>query len=322
MISKRIVLAATLIWSLFGVAFADDYPSRPIRLIVPFPAGGSADIAARAYADKMAAELGKPVVIDNRPGASGTIGVQAAANAEPDGYTLVLGSPTPISILPPLMPKAPYDVEKDLVPVSLVTSGSHVLAVGKAMPVSSFKEFVSYAKAQSEPLSFGTFPISPFHIGGYIIQRDTGVKFNPVMYKGTAPAIQDLVGGHIQVMLVEVPVAAPFIASGQLKALGVSALKREPLLPDVPTLNELGLTGFDITGWFGVFAPAKTDPQRLALLGKAIRAASESPEVIEKLKKLGVSAVASDPAQFAEFIKRENAKWARAVKESGVQYSN
>ncbi|OVZ57278.1 hypothetical protein CDO44_19490 [Pigmentiphaga sp. NML080357] len=306
-----------------GLAAAGDapYPDKPVRLVVPYPPGGSLDIIGRVVAQKLGAGLGQPVVVENRSGASGAIGTQVVAKSAPDGYLLLMGSPTPISILPNISPAIQYDVGRDLAPVGLVATGPHVLVINSKTPANNVREFVAFAKAQRTPVSFGTFLGSPQDLAGYIFARDTGLQLQRVSYRGSGPALNDLASGVIQFMVVELAAALPFLESGHLRAIGIASPRRSPVLPDLPTVAEQGLPGFESGGWFGVFAKAGTPEAVLDRLAEEVRRAVSDPEVKAKLAGVGVTATGSGRAEFAAHVKDESLKWRRAVAEFGIKPS-
>ncbi|WP_299452286.1 tripartite tricarboxylate transporter substrate binding protein [uncultured Pigmentiphaga sp.] len=303
------------------VAAETTYPTKPVRLVVPYPPGGSLDIIARVLGQKLGVGLGQSVVVENRAGASGAIGTQVVARSAPDGYMLLMGSPTPISILPNISPAVTYDVERDLAPVGMVATGPHVLVVGSRTPASNVKEFVAFAKAQAAPISFGTFLGSPQDLAGYIFARDTGIQLQRVSYRGSGPALNDLASGVIQFMVVELAAALPFLESGHVKAIGIASPKRSAVLPDLPTIDEQGLKGFESSGWFGVLARAGTPDPVLDRLAQEVRRAVSDPEVKEKLASVGVTATSSTREEFAAHLSAERVKWRRAVVEFGIKPS-
>lgn len=302
-----------------SLAPAADYPTRPIRMIVPFSPGGSNDIMGRLIGQKLQESMGQQVLVDNRPGASGIVGTQLAANAQPDGYTMLMMSLT-LTVNPSLYRKLPYDTEKDLVPVTLVASAPLMLVVNPSLPVKSVKDFIAYAKANPGKLNFGsggrgTTP----HLAGEMLKTMAGVQMTHVPYKGGGPALSDLVGGQIQLMLENIPSTLPFVKSGKLHALAVTGKKRSALVPDLPTLDEAGLEGYEIVGWNGLFFPAGTSDAMVQKIHAETVKALAQPDVKERLATLGAEGVGSSPAQFAAFVRAEIAKWARLVKQAGLE---
>ncbi|MCC6532508.1 MAG: tripartite tricarboxylate transporter substrate binding protein [Burkholderiales bacterium] len=319
-------LGRALAWIMAVVAlaagsggFAADFPTKPIRLIVPFAPGGSNDIMARITGQKFSASLGQQVIVDNRPGASGIVGTELAAKAPADGYTLLMMSLT-LSVNPSLYRKLPYDTLKDLAPISLVASAPLMLVVNPALPAKSVKEFIDHAKAHPGKLNFGsggrgTTP----HLAGEMLKAMAGLQMTHVPYKGGGPALADLVGGQIQLMLENIPSTLPFVKAGKLRALAVSGTARSPLVPELPTLDEAGLKGYEIVGWNGLFYPAGTSPILVKTIHSQTVAMLAQPDVKERLAALGAEAAGSSPAEFAAFVRAEIAKWARIVKLAGLK---
>ncbi len=314
--------AAWLVCAMVGVSAAPGdvaYPDKPVRLVVPYPPGGSLDIIGRVLAQKLGTELGQTVVVENRSGASGAIGTQVVAKSASDGYMLLMGSPTPISILPNISSNIQYDASRDLAPVGLVATGPHVLVVNGHTPASNVGEFVTFAKAQGTPVSFGTFLGSPQDLAGYLFARDTGLALQRVSYRGSGPALNDLASGVIQFMVVELAAALPFLDSGRVKAIGIASPARSPIRPDLPTVAEQGLPGFESSGWFGVFARTGTPEPILDRLSVALRQAVADPELQARLASVGVTATASSRGDFVAHVAAENLKWRRAASEFGIK---
>ncbi|MEO8305601.1 MAG: tripartite tricarboxylate transporter substrate binding protein [Betaproteobacteria bacterium] len=310
-----------------GIAFAAPaiaqepaYPTKPIRLVVPFPPGGATDIMARAVAQKLTEAWGQGVVVDNRPGAGGNIGSELVAKAAPDGYTLEMGTVGTHAINSSLYAKMPYDHVKDFAPVVLVAAVPNVLVVNPAVPVNSVQELIAYAKANPGKLNFASSGAgTSIHLSGELFKVMAGVQMTHVPYKGSAPALQDLLGGQVQLMFDNLPPSLPQIKAGKLRALAVTTPSRSPALPDVPTIAESGLPGFDASSWFGVLAPAGTPPAIIAKLNAEIAKWLASPEAKEKLASVGANAAGGTPEDFARHIQMETAKWAKVVKESGAK---
>ena len=302
----------------FGVAHAQAWPAKPIRVVVTFPTGGAPDILARILAEK--AQLGQPVVVDNKPGAGGNIGADIVAKAPPDGYTVVMGTVGTHSINGSLYSKMPYDMVKDFAPVSLVASTPNLLVVNNDLPVKTVPELIAYAKANPDKLSFGSPGIgSSVHVSGELFKTMAGVKMTHVPYKGRQFAIPDLVGGSIQLMFDNMPSALPMAREGKIRAVAQTGAKRSAAAPDVPTVAESGLPGFEATSWFAVFAPAGTPPDVVAKLNAEIQRVYRLPDVQERLGKLGLDAILSSPEELARYQAAEIAKWAKVVKESGAK---
>ena len=299
---------------------AASYPAKPIRLVVPFPPGGATDILARAIGQRFSEVLGQPVIVDNRPGAGGNIGSELVAKAAPDGYTLLMGTVGTHAINPSLYAKMPYDHVKDFAPVILVAGVPNVLVVHPSVPARTVGEFITYAKANPGKLNFASSGSgTSIHLAGELFKVMAGVQMTHVPYKGSSPAIQDLLGGQVQLMFDNLPSALPQIKAGKLRALAVTTANRTPALPDVPTVAEAGLPGFEASSWFGVLAPAGTPPAIIARLNAEGVKWLATPEAKEKMQNLGANAAGGTPDDFAAHIRAETVKWARVVKESGAK---
>jgi tripartite-type tricarboxylate transporter receptor subunit TctC len=295
------------------------YPSRPIRLIVPFAPGGSNDIMARLIGQKLSESMGGQIVIDNRAGGSGIIGTDIAAKAAPDGYTLLMMSLT-FAVNPSLFRKLPYDTEKDLTPVTLVASAPLMLVVHPSIPAKSVHEFLAYARANPGKLNFGSGgPGTTPHLAGEMLKLTSRVQMTHVPYKGGGPALTDLMGGQIQLMLENIPSTLPLAKSGKVRALAVTSLKRSPLVPELPTLDEAGLKGYEIVGWNGLFVPAGTPWNIVAHLHSETARALAQADVKERLATMGAEGVGSSPEEFRAFVKAEISKWAKVVKAAGLK---
>jgi len=298
---------------------AANYPAKPMRLVVPFPAGGTTDILARAVAQRLSEAWGQQVIVDNRPGAGGNIGSDLVAKAKPDGYTLLMGTVGTHAINPSLYRNMPYDHVKDFAPVILVAGVPNVLVVNPALPVHSVPELIAYAKANPGKLNFASSGNgTSIHLSGELFKAMTGVEMTHVPYKGSAPALTDLIGGQVQLMFDNLPSSLPFIKAGKLRALAVTSGARAAALPDLPTLAESGLPGFEASSWFGVLAPAGTSRDIVAKLNGAIAGWLASPEAKEKLLAQGAIAAGGTPEDFARHIGAETSKWAKVVKASGA----
>ena len=299
---------------------AQAYPTKPIRIVVPFPAGGTTDVLARAAAQKLAETLGQPAVVDNRPGAGGNIGAELVAKSAPDGYTLLMGTVGTHAINPGLYPKLPYDHVKDFAPVILVAGVPNVLVINPALPVNSVPELIAYAKANPGKLNFASSGNgTSIHLSAELFKTMAGVQMTHVPYKGSAPALQDLVGGQVQLMFDNLPSSLALIKGGKLKALAVTSGARAAALPDVPTLAESGLPGFEASSWFGLLAPTGTPSSVIAKLNGEIAKWLATPEAKEKLLAQGANAAGGTAEEFAQFIAAETAKWQKVVKESGAK---
>ena len=301
-------------------AAAQAYPNKPVRIIVPFPAGGPADLFGRALAQAMAGSLGQPVIIENRAGVGGVLGVDTVAKAPPDGYLLALNSGSAVAIAPFSMEKMPYDPKKDLALITTVVKVPEVLAVHPSLPVNTLAELIAYAKANPGKINFGSAGGGSItHLAGELLKAEADVNMVHVPYKGAAPAVQDLLGGQVQMGVFDVPVLLPHIRSGKLKALAITSANRSSALPDVPTTAELGYPKVNSDNWYGLVAPAGTPPEVLTRLHASATAALRSPEVIEQYAKVSGIAFPSSPAEYAVFIDTEQAKWGPVVKAIGFK---
>jgi tripartite-type tricarboxylate transporter receptor subunit TctC len=311
------ILAAAVLSPLAG---AQSYPTKPIRLIVPFPPGGAVDAIGRIIGQQLGKSFGHNVVIDNRGGAAGAIGSEIAARAPADGYTLLVGSTSTISINPALNSKLAYSPQRDFVPVSLVGYVPHVLLVNASVPATNVTSFVAFAKAQQKPVTYGSVGTgSPHHLAGEIFKGMTGINMVHVPYTGSGPALVGLMGGEVQFLSLDMPAALPQLGTGRVKALGIAAAKRDPLAPDLPTVAESGLPGFEISGWYGIFAPIKTPKDIVAKLSAEIARLLATPETRGSLAKIGVNVLGGSPEEFAAYIRREDAKWTKAIRDSGTK---
>jgi len=320
MIRKRLLSAAVIALGLhaIGSANAQSYPDRPIRLIVPFPPGGPTDYVARLVAQHVSANLGQ-VVLDNRPGAGGTIASKAVANAEPDGYTLLYGSSATLGIAPALYKNVEYDPIKSFAPVALVSRVPFVLGVAAAVPANTLSEFIAYAKANPGKLNFGATIGTPPHLVGELFKVTTGADIYYIPYKGAAQAMTDLLAGQMHMTIEGATTLLAHIQSGKVRPLAVMSPQRIPALPDVPTMLEHGYSGFPPASWTGVLAPAGTPASIVGKLNAAINDALQSPEISTNFAKFSAQAKVGSPQDFAAFIAVEAPKWAALVKDSGAK---
>jgi tripartite-type tricarboxylate transporter receptor subunit TctC len=302
-------------------AVAQAFPSKPIRIVVPFTPGGSNDVLARAIGEKLSAALGQPVVVDNKPGASGNIGSDTVAKAAPDGYTLLIAANNILSMNPALFDKMPFDSVKDFEPVTLLGVVPVVLAVNpEAAKASSVKELIALAKAKPGAMRYASSGKgSPQHLSAELFKSMTGTDIVHIPYKGAAPAVTDLVGGHVQMQFGAINSLLPHIKSGRLRALGVASTERVPALPDVPTIAEAGVPGYESDIWIGIVAPAKTPASIVNLLNAEIKKALAAPDVRQKLAEQGIEPKTSTPAVFAKLITDDLKRWSRVVKDAGIQ---
>ena len=315
----RTFLALALL-AFASLARADDYPSRPIRFVVPYPAGGPLDTVARLLGQKVSESMKQPVIVDNRPGAGGNIGADFVAKAAPDGYTILMGAVATHAINPTLYSHIPYDPVADFMPVTQVASTPNVLVVNPSLPSKNVREFIAYAKANPGKLNFGSGSTgSAGHLAGELFKTMAGVDMTHVPYKGAGPAMQDLVAGQIQLMFDNLASSLGQIRAGKVRALAVTTAKRTSLAPDLPTIAESGLPGFDINTWFGVFVPAKTPQPIVDRLHAEFTRALAMPDVRQKMVDLGAEPVGSTPAEFAAYIRSEKDKYARVIKASGAK---
>jgi tripartite-type tricarboxylate transporter receptor subunit TctC len=317
----RILFAAAAATSLCASepAGAQPYPSRPVRLIVPFPAGGPPDVIARVVGDAIAARLGQSVVIENRPGAGATIGTRSVAAAPADGYTLLYASTTSLSIAPVLFRNVEYDPVKNFAPVASVSVGPMVVVVHPSVPAKTLQELVAHAKANPGKLNYGSGVASPPHIAWGLFTKVTGTDILHVPYRGMAPAMTDLVAGQIQIMIDGTGPLLPHIREGKIRALAVTGRTRSPDFPDLPTMIEAGYPDYVLSFWTGIVAPAGTPPDIVAKLNAAINESLTSPAMKAHLDRFNVEANISTPAAFATFIAAEAQKWGDIVRATGIK---
>jgi tripartite-type tricarboxylate transporter receptor subunit TctC len=314
---RRWIVAVSLL--LAGGAFAQGYPNRPIKFVVPFPPGGNLDFVARSLQPKMQEVLGQPVLIDNKGGAAGMIGLEYASKQPGDGYTIVLGNTGTIAINQSVYPKMNYDAVKDFVPIGITTTNALLATIAGNVPASNLKEFVAYAKANPGKLNFaisgaGSGP----HFGAEMFKRSAGLDIPVVFYKGSGPVLTDLLGGQVQITMDAASVTITQIKAGKLKAIAVTGKTRLASLPDVPTFEQGGYS-VDASGFQGVLAPAGTPPEAVARLSQALNAALAQPELKEKFANAGLETVSSTPAEFGAFIRSEIAKWGKVAKEANIK---
>jgi tripartite-type tricarboxylate transporter receptor subunit TctC len=301
-------------------ALAQAWPSKPIRVVVPFPAGGPVDQTARALGAKMGTALGQNMLIDNRGGAGGLLGADAVAKAPADGYTLLFSSAGALAIVPHIAASMPYDPQKDLMAVTQALKVPAVLVVSSASPYKSFAELKTAATGAASKINYasagsGTTP----HLQAELLRREAGLTIHHIPYRGAAPAITDILGGQVDMMMVDIPVALPFIQSGKLRALAVTNTKRIPILKDVPTMAELGLPKVEAYNWYGMLAPARTPADIVAKLYTSVGAALRSPELQKQFDQQGVEVVGSKPEEFGPFIAAESARWGALAKAVGAK---
>jgi tripartite-type tricarboxylate transporter receptor subunit TctC len=314
------IAAATACALLTTLAAAQDYPTKPIRLIVPFAPGGGSDVLARIVGQKLSESLKQPVVVDNKPGAGGNLGTDAVAKAAPDGYTIVLGVVGPISINVSLFDNLPYDPVKDLAPITQAVSVTNLLVVNPALGVNSVAELIALARSKPNSISYASGGTGTAgHLAAELFKSMAGVQMTHVPYRGSGPAINDLIGGQVQVFFDNMPSALPHARSGRLKALGVTTAKRSSAAPDVPTIAESGLPGFEANNWYGFLTTAGTPKPIIDKLHHEIVRILNMPDVKEKLAAQGAEVIGNTPEEFAQVIRDEIPKWRKVVRESGAK---
>ena len=317
---RVIALTVLALIGALDLACADDYPTRPITLIVPFPPGGSTTVMARNVADKLSVSLGQQIVVENRGGAGGVIGTRFVARATPDGYTILLSYTATMAIAPAMNVNAGYDPRKDFVPIGMIGAAPSVLVVNPSMPVHSVAELIAFAKAAPAPLQYGSPGVGTVnHLAGEYLAAETGMKLQHVPYKGNGPALGDLLGGHILMMFVPIPVALGNIKAGTLRGLAIGSANRTSLLPDLPTLAESGVPGFEVGLRYGLVAPAGTPPAVVARLNKELNAALSTEDVKNRLATEGAESLPGTPEAYAADIDKEEKKWGGLVKKLGLK---
>ena len=323
MILRLRVLLAAMPWLIFSTTLAAQsaaWPTKPIRWISPFAPGGGADITSRIIAQKLGPALNQQVLVDNRGGAGGNIGVDIAAKAPPDGYTLVLGTIGPIAINVSLYKKLPFDPIKDLLPITQAANALNVLVVHPSLPAKTVKDVIAIAKARPGELSFGSSgPGATDHLAGELFKTLTGVNMVHVPYKGGAPAMLDLMAGQVQTVFSTVSTAIGAIKGGKVRAIAMTGDKRFELMPELPTIAQAGVPGFEVRNWYGVFAPAGTSKEIVTRLNSELVKVLQMPDVKSKLLESGIEALHSTPEQFATYIQSETKRWAKVVKDSGAR---
>jgi tripartite-type tricarboxylate transporter receptor subunit TctC len=296
------------------------YPERPIRFLVPFATGGTADILARVLAQNFSQILGQQVVVDNRAGSGGVLGTEIAANSPGDGYTLLMGNISTIAVSPALYRKLPYDPNRDFAPVTLVGSAPFVMVVPAALGLTTVKQFVALAKSKSGKLNYASTGVgSPGHLSGALLSASANINIEHVPYKAIAPALVDLSSGEVQLLFLGIGPTQAQLKMGKVRAIAISSAQRSPLMPDLPTVAESGVPGFDVTGWYGLFVPAATSPKIIEQLNATVRQTSTTPEIQKRFSTLGAELIAQSPKEFAAFVRAEIQKWAKVVKDSGIQ---
>jgi tripartite-type tricarboxylate transporter receptor subunit TctC len=318
MVTKRIALALLLI-AFSNLAAAQGYPAKPIRWIAPFPPGGPVDLLARTVGQKLSEAWSQPVIVENRAGAAGNLGVEAAAKAPPDGYTLVIVPTGNIVVNPTLFPKLGYK-QSDLAPVTMLATVENVLVVHPSVDAHSVQELIKLAKANPGKLTFAS-PGSgaQAHLAGELVKLSAGIDMVHVPYKGTGPALNDLLGGQVSMMFSQLSSALPHVRSGKLRALGMASVKRSPVMPELPTIAEQGFPGFEAVSWYALMVPAGTPPEVIAKLHAETARILKLPEVKEKLAGLGAEPVGNSPQELAATIHSESARWADVIRRQGIK---
>ncbi len=322
-IMKRLALpllaATALLLPLLGKAQSDShYPTKPVRLIIGYAPGGSADSLARLIANRLSVQMGQTFVVDNRPGAASSIGANAVAKSNPDGYTIFLGS-NANTINVTLYKKLPFDLQKDLAPIGLVASFPNIMVVSPSLPVKSVSDFIAYAKAHPNAVNYGSSGLgSSTFIAGEMFRSMAGIEMQHVQYKGSAPALTDLMAGQVQVMFDNAPSVLPFVQSGKLRALAVTSPQPQGFLPGVPTMTSSGLPGYEISSWYGLFAPAATPSAIVAALNKELNIALQDKSLREKLAALGATPEGGTAEAFKAHVSKEIPKWATLIRNSGA----
>jgi len=315
----QVTLGLLVVTSCADAAAQGAYPTKPIRIIVAYTPAGTTDILARALGQKFNAAWSQPVIVDNRPGANGNIGTEIAAKAAAAGYTLLMATAGTHAINPTLYPKLQYDAIKDFAPVSLVATVPNIVVVNNALPVKSVKELIAYAKANPGKLAHGSPGIgSTGHLSAELFKSMTGIRMTHVAYKGSAPTLQDLMGGQIQVVIDNIPVYLPHVKAGKIRALAVTPAERSAAAPELPTVDEAGVKGYDASTWFALLAPAGTPAAVVAKLSAETRRVLDLPDIRERLLSLGAQPAGSTPEDLGRFIQSEVAKWAKVIRDAHV----
>ncbi|MFL4971198.1 MAG: Bug family tripartite tricarboxylate transporter substrate binding protein [Xanthobacteraceae bacterium] len=318
--THALALAAVVSATLAGPAVAQDYPTRPITLVVPYAAGGGNDVMARTVADTMSRMLGQQIVVENRAGAGGTIATRQVAKSAPDGYTLVIGGTGTLAVNPTLYGNVGYDPRKDFAPVGLIGTSALIILVHPSIPARSIRELIDLAKQEPGKLNYASAGVgSGIHLGTVLFEHMADVKLTHVPYRGTGPALTDLLGGHVAVYFSSLPSAVGIVKDGKVRALGVTGSKRSPVFPDVPTVAEAGLPEYEAVLHYGIAAPAGTPRPIVDKLNAALRTAVAAPETQQRMATEGTEPLASTPEEYAADIDREETKWSAIVRQSGAK---
>lgn len=315
---KRLTAVAAIACASFAHAQAA-YPTRPVRIVVPFPPGGATDIVAREIAERLTKAMGQPFVVENRPGASGNIGVEMVARSAPDGYTLVVGAPQTLTINPQLFRNLPFDPQRDLAPIVVIASVPNVLLVTNRLPVKTPQDLIALAHAQPGKLNYGSSSIGGTpHLSAELFKSMTNSYIVHIPYRGSSPALQDLIGGQIEMMFDNLPAALPHIRSGKVRALAVTTLERTASAPELPTLNESGVKGFDSQGWFALLAPAGTPQPILERINAEVNRILATQEFRERLQRVGADPVGGSIADFRQRLRSETERWGKVIRFANI----
>jgi tripartite-type tricarboxylate transporter receptor subunit TctC len=315
----RWLLALLAIAGIANASHAQQYPTRPIRYISPYPAGGGNDTLLRIIGEKLGDQLGQRIIVDNRPGANTIVGTELLVKSPPDGYTFIL-LPNSLATNPSFYPKLPYDTMKDVVPVGQIAQSPQMIVAHPSVPSKTLKELLALARAKPGVLSYGTSGNgSTGHLAGILLSMMTGVQLTHVPYKGTAPAVNELVGGHIPLMVSSMIATLPHVRSGKLRIIALTTAKRSQAIPEVPTIAESGVPGYDATLWYGILAPARTPEAIIKRMSAELAATLKNPDVVEKLSSQAVEPHHTSPDQFAALIRTELEKWSKVIRASGVK---
>ena len=315
-----VVVCAAAVATVASVCAAQTYPARPVRLVITYPPGGTTDFVGRPVAQKLSELLGQSVVVDNRGGAGGIIATMIVAQAPPDGYTLLLGTSSGMVINPLLQSKLPYDAFRDFAPVSRTNINPQALVAHAGVPFNSVKELIGYAKANPGKLNVASSGIgTPNHLGAEMLKHLAGIDIVHVAYKGGGPAMTDLIAGQVQLQFSSIPTVLTHVKAGRIKMLAIGSGKRSPALPDVPTIAEAGVPGYEYTTWYGIFAPSATPAATIKLLHAAVVKAVLSPEVSQRLTPQGAEPAPSTPQELTQYMKDESARWAKTIKAAKIR---
>lgn len=320
-LARRLCAGAMLLCSAMASTAAADFPDHPVKLVVPFAPGGGTDVLARVIAQKLNEKWGQPVVIENQPGASGGLGTRAVVNAEPDGYTLLMASTGALmAAASSLGGDGPFDVRKFLAPITVAAAPPYLLVVNPNIPVQSAADVIKLSKDKPGSLTYGSSGVgAASHLSGVLFESEAGIKLLHIPYKGTGPGVTDLLGGRIDLMFAPAPVVQSFLTSGKLKAIGSTDSRRSQFYPDVPTISESGLPGYQSVGWFGLLAPAKTPPAIIKQINDAVVGIMDTKEFRDQLAIIGAEPQPQTPDEFGRYINDDVAKWTKLVKDNNIQ---